>query len=387
MKPDRGDGSSKGPLDRFVKSGHNTRERGAASKGDSARTAEGSSFVACPACGTTGARRRCSSVVTRVVCGHSECFAHVPLLRPFRVFAPRGCAVALLLMDAHLDMCVSDPFAAPKRRKTGGSVKAEDSRLTAVRGEENAPALAAEAEQQLTRPQQPLELRWRNDVPAAGKPKFGQHTGRACAASAAVPLPANVLQTAALPGHVCVLDFLTEMEEEALLAAVDGPDSPPWHASTFNGRSHGKSWGVVMNLAERTVHEARVPFPEWMDKVVQRIRQAIPFLSNFSPNHVNAIWYDRTRGDYLRAHVDDRHLSGDIICNLSLAGACSMTYAPIKGGKAPVPASTTKVHLPRRCLQVQSGESRYNFTHAIALEDLEEPRRVSLTFRESPIRY
>jgi len=63
-----------------------------------------------------------------------------------------------------------------------------------------------------------------------------------------------------------------------------------------------------------------------------------------------------------------------------------MTYAPIKGAKTAALAAEVKVRLPRRCLQVQSGAARYNWTHAIAREDLEEPRRVSLTFRENKLR-
>jgi hypothetical protein len=43
------------------------------------------------------------------------------------------------------------------------------------------------------------------------------------------------------------------------------------------------------------------------------------------------------------------------------------------------------VALPRRCAQVQSGASRFEFTHAIWGQDLAAPRRVSITLRESAI--
>ena len=41
------------------------------------------------------------------------------------------------------------------------------------------------------------------------------------------------------------------------------------------------------------------------------------------------------------------------------------------------------VFLPRRSLQLQTGETRYDFSHAIRNENLLADRRVSVTFRES----
>ena len=36
-------------------------------------------------------------------------------------------------------------------------------------------------------------------------------------------------------------------------------------------------------------------------------------------------------------------------------------------------------------MQVLTGRARYSFTHAIHLADLEDERRVSITFRQSPL--
>ena len=142
-----------------------------------------------------------------------------------------------------------------------------------------------------------------------------------------------------------------------------------------------------------------MPFPAWLDGVVARLRSAHPLLRRFSPNHANAIEYVRSRGDYLVAHVDDRKLSGDVIVNLSLHGSCVMTYCPEPRGGAPrgkaarragdVPAPSApgvvRVALPRRAAQVQSGASRFEFTHAIANRDLIHEKRISITLRESPV--
>lgn len=68
-----------------------------------------------------------------------------------------------------------------------------------------------------------------------------------------------------------------------------------------------------------------------------------------------------------------------------------MTYArENKGGPRKAVGATdgpgaVRVVLPRRCVQVQSGDSRYGYTHAIGNGDLQGPKRVSITFRESPV--
>ena len=308
--------------------------------------------------------------------------------------------MAVLLIDAHVNTCLAaDATRADKRQR----VEPPSSRQEEVPLSAEVPSAVVASvgvagggvphvSAQEGAAMKPMVLRWRSDSALAPPRRFGQHTGRATADLYSA-LPANVLRHPLLSGHVCVLDFITEAQEEQIVAAVDAHE-PAWTESTYNGRHGGKKWGVVMNLAERTVMEARVPFPAWLDGLVLRIRQCIPFLADFAPNEANAISYDRARGDFLRAHVDERHLSGDVIVNVSLLGACSMLYAPMEQSRtrsraarsdAPAQDGAIKVHLPRRCLQVQSGKARYEFSHAIRNEDLEEPRRVSITFRESKL--
>ena len=245
------------------------------------------------------------------------------------------------------------------------------------------------------------------------------------------PLPAPVLcvqRTYGLSGHLVIEDFMSVTEEAELVGAVEAPSEPPWVHSSFNGRSRGKSWGVVMDLGcvlsvavlgtwplvhgapsdlrlaecprrQRAVFPAVVPFPAWLAPLVERLRRVHPMLARFDPNHANAIEYIRARGDYLVPHVDDRQLSGDLIVNLSLAGESVMTYVPEprggaprgiaarRAGDKPPPAApgTVRVPLPRRCAQVQSGAARFEFTHGIWSKDLHAPKRISITLRESPI--
>jgi len=88
--------------------------------------------------------------------------------------------------------------------------------------------------------------------------------------------------------------------------------------------------------------------------------------------------------------------------NLSLLGDCVMTYArdakrKQKATRTSLPdvlsredenetrseETAVDVFLPRRSLQLQTGETRYDFSHAIRNENLLADRRVSVTFRES----
>ena len=70
--------------------------------------------------------------------------------------------------------------------------------------------------------------------------------GQAGPANAAVDL--TIQRTYGLGGHLVIEDFMSPAEEAALLAAVEGPESPPWRPNSFNGKSRGKEWGADMDL-------------------------------------------------------------------------------------------------------------------------------------------
>ena len=141
----------------------------------------------------------------------------------------------------------------------------------------------------------------------------------------------------------------------------------------------GKCFGVRVDLAKRTVRPPDHPMPEWTRAVVERMNGlGLEVLEHFAPNECNAIDYRKAKGAYLLAHCDDRQMSGDVICNLSLAGAATMAYNAEKGQGRRV-----DVLLPRRSLQVQAGGVRYDYEHGIPNANLLDPRRVSVTFRET----
>jgi alkylated DNA repair protein alkB family protein 4 len=240
-----------------------------------------------------------------------------------------------------------------------------------------------------------------------------------------------------LPGHFVIEDFVTVAEETALVKFLDDEkrSGARWKLSGFNGKHLGKKWGVEVDLKRRTVKTEGVrPMPPELLKVAARLRaiaaseldtssdtkssddvekvrkkgyKKMPravasAVAGFAPNEANAIDYRRLSGMELRPHCDDRQMSSGVLVNLSLLGDCVMTYArdakrKQKATRTSLPdvlsredenetrleETAVDVFLPRRSLQLQTGETRYDFSHAIRNENLLADRRVSVTFRES----
>eukprot|EP00250_Pteridium_aquilinum_P016757 c23280_g1_i1 orf=183-1595(-) len=187
------------------------------------------------------------------------------------------------------------------------------------------------------------------------------------------PLPSK-----APKGHYVVEDFISEKEEQDILCFLDTDSKNPWKQYTFNGLHIGKAYGLSPDLKKRYVRPAVHEMPKILVPVLERMRTTVPVLKDFWPNETNAIDYYKHKGHWLKPHVDDRQMSGTILVNLSLCGDCRMTYERARG-----PQESYKVLLRRTCIQIQSGECRYNFTHSILNSDLLSPRRVSMTFRQS----
>ncbi len=182
-----------------------------------------------------------------------------------------------------------------------------------------------------------------------------------------------------LGGQYIVEDFLSEEEEAEILAFLDDPTADlPWKDCRFNGRHRGKHWGVRIDIAAGKLLEQTHPMPDVLRRIVLKMR-TVDKLQSFYPNECNAISYERARGDNLKAHCDHRGLSGDVLVNLCLAGSATMTYT--KDGEPE--SQSFRVLLPRRGLQVQTGEVRYSYRHGISNADLHDTRRVSITFRSN----
>jgi alkylated DNA repair dioxygenase AlkB len=188
-----------------------------------------------------------------------------------------------------------------------------------------------------------------------------------------------------IPGLHLFHEFITEQEEQQILAELDGFADTlhflPWKFARFNGSHKGKRWGVHCNLRDRRVGAAENPLPPFFYTILLPKLERIEQMMGCQPNEANAIDYRRKNGDYLTDHVDDRQLSKEPIANLSIAGDCYMTYINQKKSNQ----DQVRVYLPRRTLQVLTSKARYDYSHGIRNEDMITDRRVSITMRESPL--
>jgi alkylated DNA repair dioxygenase AlkB len=192
-----------------------------------------------------------------------------------------------------------------------------------------------------------------------------------------------------IPGLFLFPDFITEAQEEQILAELDGTSADhrseflPWKAANFNGPHFGKRWGVHCNIRDRKVEAPENPLPNFIRNMLAPKLELIAEMKGCVPNEANAIDYRRRMGHYLTSHVDDRKLSKEPIVNLSLAGDCYMTFTNVAPHRNTT-VKSQKVLLKRRCLQILTGQARYDFAHGIERNDLLSDRRVSVTMRESP---
>ena len=273
-----------------------------------------------------------------------------------------GSTVPLLSMPVHIEACLTDTRP-----------------VAPVRGPREARAEVAPPSPDETDGEQRCPKRKREAVDAFALMKVRQKRKQSSSRRS---------DDGTLGGHWILDEFVDAEEEASILRALDGDSLNAWRETTFNGRSRGKCYGRRVDLARKSTAPP-LPgreMPAWLAFVVARIeavvRERVPGIASFRINECNAIDYRRRLGHELHAHVDDRQLSGPVICNLSLAGDAIMQYKGMKKNSI----VTHNVRLPRRCLQIQSGASRYDYSHGIDNANLLADRRVSITFRESVVR-
>jgi hypothetical protein len=204
----------------------------------------------------------------------------------------------------------------------------------------------------------------------------------------------DIIHHHAIDGLILIHNFISVDEESRIQKFLDDDVDNPWKYSSFNGNCHSKGYGVItqfglpaenrlVRVNDRDKGEKEIPtcilfLVDRLKRIVQRYPDIFPdCLRKFEPNEFNANQYLKTRKDYLKFHYDDRFLSGEVLMNLSMIGACHMSYMESKGGRE------FDVNLPRRCLQLVTGTARYRYKHGIKEENLFNEMRISMTFRQA----
>ena len=183
------------------------------------------------------------------------------------------------------------------------------------------------------------------------------------------------------PGLVLVREFLSEVEEAALLKEID--ENGYWDDRLSRRVQH---YGYEFDYASRKAFSDHpmIPFPEHAQTALDKVSaEILPSASGLNQLTIN----EYLPGQGISAHIDTHSCFGDMMLSISLEGDILMRFIP-----ASAKISQTErlsFWLPRRSLLLMKGPSRFAFKHAIPLrktdmvdgEIVKRVRRVSLTFR------
>ena len=178
-----------------------------------------------------------------------------------------------------------------------------------------------------------------------------------------------------VPGLKYVLDFISEREEEELVAVIDGAD---WSSKLQRRVQH---YGWHDYKARKIDASMRLgPLPEWAVRLARRLVSSR--LLTDIPDQVIVNEYDGAQG--IAKHVDSENFA-DSIATISLLESWDMVFREKKKQGCKVTR-----RLDRRSAAIITGDARYRWTHEIPKRKyesgpagrMERGRRISLTFRK-----
>jgi alkylated DNA repair dioxygenase AlkB len=178
------------------------------------------------------------------------------------------------------------------------------------------------------------------------------------------------------PSFLYVPDFVTQAEEQGLLAHVD---REPWMTDLRRRVQHyGYRYDYRARVIDISMHLG--PIPMWLLRIGERLVEGGYFPE--LPDQVIINEYEPGQG--IRDHVDCEPCFGPTIVSVSLGSACVMNLTQ-KGTRR-----RTGCLLEQRSAVVLQNSARYDWMHGIAArrkdvwfgQTIERKRRVSLTFRQ-----
>jgi alkylated DNA repair dioxygenase AlkB len=178
-----------------------------------------------------------------------------------------------------------------------------------------------------------------------------------------------------IPGLIYVPDFLNEIQEMQLVAAIE---AGPWRTD-LRRRVQQYGWRYDFKAREIDMSMRLGPLPEWAMLLATRLKS-----EGYLPHLADQVIVNEYVGKQgISRHTDCTPCFDDGVAMLSLLESWEMIFRDGRRG------STIKVHkvLEQRSLTIMAGEVRYNWTHEIPSR-LKEPnglqrhRRISVTFRK-----
>lgn len=178
----------------------------------------------------------------------------------------------------------------------------------------------------------------------------------------------------AVPGLKYITEYVTQAEEERLLASVD---AAPWLPDLRRRVQH---YGYRYDYKARKVDPSMYlgPLPDWVQPLADRL-----VVEGHISTPDQMIVNEYAPGQGIAAHVDCFPCFGPVVCSLTLGSQCIMEMSEVGGDGAEA------LLLERGSLLVLGGEARSKWRHAIrgrktdraGGQEIARGRRVSLTFR------
>ena len=178
------------------------------------------------------------------------------------------------------------------------------------------------------------------------------------------------------PGCYIVPNFIDDDQEAALLRTID---RQPWLSDLKRRVQH---YGYRYDYRFRDISGADKlgEIPDWLSEIGRILVRN----GHYSTEPDQVIINEYLPGQGIAAHIDRQHCFADRVATVSLGSQCVMRFENRQLGEK------IDVELPPRSLAMITGDSRYNWTHAIAarksdvIDGVRVPRRrrVSLTYRK-----
>eukprot|EP01089_Gocevia_fonbrunei_P013755 TRINITY_DN3595_c0_g1_i1.p1 TRINITY_DN3595_c0_g1~~TRINITY_DN3595_c0_g1_i1.p1 ORF type:complete len:204 (-),score=27.71 TRINITY_DN3595_c0_g1_i1:28-639(-) len=189
----------------------------------------------------------------------------------------------------------------------------------------------------------------------------------------------EIITTTSVPGLILVKNFLTEKEEDELLAVIDAPNAP-WKLNRSRTR-RVQMFGPLHDSRYTVKQGAEItPLPSYSPDLTKKI---ITFcwehfhqfqLSKLNNDKYTELFVNEyTSNDALQFHKDHTSTYGPVIIGISLL--CDGIFWFQKG------SNEEQIKLPRRSMYLMTGDSRTSWNHGIHAGHLSGERRISLTFR------
>ncbi|XP_077283915.1 alpha-ketoglutarate-dependent dioxygenase alkB homolog 4 isoform X2 [Arctopsyche grandis] len=217
-------------------------------------------------------------------------------------------------------------------------------------------------------------------------------------------------ESISFPGVYIQLDFISELEENALMKGID---EMPWDLSQSGRRK--QNFGPKTNFKKKRLRIGDFKgFPEF-SRFVQEKFQHVSLLNNYRTIEQCSLEYDPARGASIDPHIDDCWVWGERIITVNCLAESVLTMTPYLGdvkkynledcslynrivnedgqfvddfSLAPFECKNddrtdiiVRLPMPKRSLMVLYGPARYMWEHRILREDITE-RRVCLAYRE-----